>query len=80
MFPIKNNLYVAYFEEKYGSTTIQNVVISKHENMQKAFNGEYDKDSIVMSKAQYDSLFAPLFKEISRLNHEVSDFNHSNNL
>lgn len=80
--PIPCDIYTCEITENIGNIKIEKIAISKYRKKNDIMNAVYegdfcDKDTIVISKKQYNSIFAPLFKEIARLNMEIETLNNN---
>jgi hypothetical protein len=76
--PMKSPIYVAEYSFSYGGIKIDKVAISTHSKMseicQVIKDEDYcDKDTIVMFKDQYETIFVPLFKLISDTNVKIRE-------
>lgn len=70
------DIKLIFYSEMIGGIKIDKVAIyhiEHREEVEKAKDLEYCPHCIVLYKSQYNTLFKPLFDNISRLNKEVTD-------
>lgn len=76
--PIPCNIYVVEFEKQYSESLFGSFVaittLKNQEEINKRLKEEdYSPEIVVMSKSQYETIFEPLFIDITNLNKKIRE-------
>ena len=76
--PIPCNIYVVEFEKQYSESLFGSFIaittLKNREEINKRLKEEdYTPEIVVMSKSQYETIFEPLFNDITSLNKKIKE-------
>lgn len=78
LLPIPYNIYIVEFEKQYNESLSEPCIaitsLKNQEEIKKRLKKEdYTPEIVVMSKSQYETIFKPLFNDITKLNQKIRE-------
>lgn len=78
LLPIPCNIYIVEFEKQYNESLSESCIAittlkNQEETKKRLKEEDYTSEIVVMSKSQYETIFEPLFIDITSLNKKIRE-------